>query len=319
MKIIVLDGFTLNPGDLSWEGLAQYGDVTNYDRTPPALIVERSKDAEILLTNKTPLDENTFSELPKLRYVGVLATGYDKVDVQAAARHNITVTNVPAYATCAVGQMTFALLLELCNRVYSHSTGVKDGRWSNNPDFCYWDYPGIELNGKTIGIIGYGSIGQQVARIAAAFDMNIIAYDISPTEQSYIKPKFVTLEELLEWSDVVSLHCPLTVETKEIICKETLNRMKRSAFLINTSRGALINEHDLADALNSDIIAGAGLDVLTNEPPEEDNPLFGAKNCFITPHIAWAAKEARQRLLNIAINNLKQFLEGRPINVVCQG
>ena len=317
MKIVVLDGYTLNPGDLSWEGLKKLGDLTVYDRTPVEHILERSKGAEILFTNKVPLGEDIFSQLPELKYVGVLATGYNVVDVEAAKKRNITVTNIPAYGTMSVAQMSFALLLELCNHVQEHSDAVHNGDWTHCEDFCFWKHPLIELADKTMGIIGFGRIGQQVADIAAAFGMNVIAYDISKSCQSHRKNfKWAELDELLREADVVSLHCPLFPGTKGIINTNSLSKMKKSAFLINTSRGHLVVDEDLAEALNNGVIAGAGLDVLSVEPPNEDNPLLKARNCIITPHIAWATKEARARLMNIAADNLKAFLEGEPVNVV---
>lgn len=327
MKIVVLDGFTLNPGDLSWNGLEGLGEATVYDRTPAELIVERSRGAEILLTNKTPLGENEFAQLPELKYIGVLATGYNVVDIENAKKRNIIVTNIPTYGTSSVAQMTFALILELCNHVQEHSNAVHRGDWSKSKDFCFWNYPLIELADKTIGIIGFGRIGQQVGKIAEAYGMNVLAYDpykepyksnqTNKSEQNKCANfKWVELGELFRESDVVSLHCPLFPETKGIINKDSLDKMKKSAFLINTSRGPLVADKDLAEALNSGRIAGAGLDVLSEEPPEADNPLLSAKNCLITPHISWATYEARARLMNIAEDNLKAFIENKPINVV---
>lgn len=317
MNIIVLDGYTLNPGDLSWRELEKIGNLTIYDHTPLDKIVERAKDAEVLFTNKTPLTRMDLSEFPKLKYIGVLATGYNVVDIEAAKKENITVTNIPTYGTRSVAQMTFAILLEMTQHVQRHSDSVYDGEWSSCRDFCYWKYPLIGLEGKTIGIIGFGRIGQSVADVAEAFGMNVLAYDANKSDQSQRKNfKWAELNELLSLSDVVSLHCPLFPETKGIINKETLRKMKKSAFLINTSRGPLIVDEDLAEALNRDVIAGAGLDVLSEEPPKSDNLLFTAKNCLITPHISWATKEARSRLMDIAVDNLKKFLDGNPQNVV---
>lgn len=317
MKIVVLDGFTLNPGDLNWDGFRGLGDVTIYDRTLPEQVLERSRGAEILIINKIQLNEEIFSKLPDLKYVGVLATGYNVVDVAAAKERGIIVTNIPTYGTKSVAQMAFALLLELCHHVQEHSDAVRRGAWSECKDFCFWNYPLVELEGKTMGIIGFGRIGQQTADIAAAFGMNILAYDSFKSDQSHRENfKWAELPELFAESDVVSLHCPLFPETKGIINMESLKKMKKSAFIINTSRGPLIVDEDLAEALNTGIIAGAGIDVLSVEPPPKNNPLLSAKNCIITPHISWATKEARERLMNIAVDNLKAFLSGNPINVV---
>ena len=317
MKIVVLDGYTLNPGDISWNNLRQLGEVIIYDRTSAEKIIERSKDAEILLTNKTPLDAATLSQLPLLQYIGVLATGYNVIDISKAIELGITVSNVPGYGTDSVVQLTFALLLELCNHVQEHSDVVRNGKWSRSPDFSFWDYPLTELAGKTIGIIGFGNIGKKVADIATAFGMNILATSRTQTDQSgRSKFKWVHIDDLLVNSDVVTLHCPLLPETKGLINKVSLQKMKRSAFLLNTSRGPLVVDKHLAEALNNGIIAGAGLDVLSMEPPRENNSLFKAKNCIITPHIAWATKESRQRLMNIAVDNVKAFNNGNSVNVV---
>jgi glycerate dehydrogenase len=317
MKIVVLDGLTLNPGDLSWDGLYHLGDVEIHDRTFGEQIIERSKGAEILFTNKTPLGEDEFAQLPDLKYIGVLATGYNIVDIEAAKKRNITVTNIPAYSTNSVAQMTFALILELCLHVQEHSNAVHSGDWVNSPDFSFWKTPLIELADKTMGIIGFGSIGQQVAKVAEAFGMKVIAAKSSNSNSgNNTNVKRVDLDELLRESDIVSLHCPLFPSTKGIINKGNIEKMKKSAFLINTARGPLIVEEDLAEALNSGRIAGAGVDVLSTEPPKADNPLLTAKNCLITPHISWATFEARTRLMNMAVDNLKAFLQGNPINVV---
>ena len=317
MKLVVLDGYTLNPGDLNWEGIKKFGDLEVHDRTPESQIVERCQGAEIIFTNKTPLRESVLSQLPDLKYIGVLATGYNVVDVDYAKTRGIAVANVPGYGTASVVQMTFALLLELCQHVQSHSDSVRQGDWAASPDFCYWNYPLIELEGKTIGIIGFGSIGQKVADIATAFGMNIIGFSRTRSDQSHRKNfKWAELNDLLKESDVVSVHCPLFPETQGIINKDSLRLMKRTAFFLNTSRGPLMVDQDLADALNEGIIAGAGIDVLSVEPPSADNPLFKAKNCLITPHIAWATKEARSRLMGIAENNLSSFLNQKPINIV---
>ena len=317
MKIVVLDGYTLNPGDLSWEALQKLGDVTIYDRTPADDVVERAKDAEIVFTNKTPMNEAILTSLPKLKFIGVLATGYNIVDVDAARQCGIVVSNVPGYGTTSVVQLTFALLLELTLHVQRHSDAVMDGKWARSADWCFWDYPLIELADKTLGIIGFGRIGEKVADVATAFGMNVIGSKRHQTNQSHRKNfRWAEIPELLEQSDVVSIHCPLLPETQGLINTENLARMKRSAFLLNTSRGPIIVDQDLADALNHGIIAGAGIDVLSVEPPAVDNPLFTAKNCLITPHIAWATKEARSRLMDIAVNNLAAFLAGKPVNLV---
>jgi glycerate dehydrogenase len=317
MKIVVLDGYTLNPGDLSWDNLKAIGEVVIYDRTPPGEILERSKDAEILFTNKTPLKEETLNALPYLKYIGVLATGYNVVDIEAANRRGIVVTNVPSYSTFSVAQLTFALLLELCLHVQRHSDTVFSGKWASSIDFSFRDFPLIELAGKTIGIIGFGSIGQTVANIAASFGMNVISFSRTKTDQTQRADfKWVTIDELFEKADVVTLHCPLVPETKGLVNIGYLKKMKKSAFLLNTSRGPVIIEEDLAYALNNDLIAGAGVDVLSLEPPSADNPLLKAKNCIITPHFAWATREARVRLMNIAIDNLSHFLGNTPVNVV---
>lgn len=317
MKIVILDGYTLNPGDLSWDELKKFGGVIIHDRTPADKVVERAEGAEIVFTNKTPLSADTLSKLPSLKYIGVLATGYNIVDTEVAKAKGIMVTNVPGYGTTSVVQLTFALLLELCFHVQRHSDSVMEGKWARSADWCYWDYPLVELSGKTIGIIGFGRIGQQVGDVATSFGMNIIGNSRHWTDESH-RPNFRWAEvpELLAQSDVVSIHCPLFPETKGLINKESLQSMKSYAFLINTSRGPIIVDEDLADALNNDVIAGAGIDVLSVEPPPKDNPLFTAKNCIITPHIAWATKEARARLMGAAVSNLSSFLNGNPVNVV---
>lgn len=317
MKIVVLDGFTLNPGDLSWDAIKKIGNLVVYDRTAPDQIIERSDDAEIILTNKTPLSSVTIGMLHKVRYIGVLATGFNIVDIEAAKARGIIVTNIPTYGTYSVAQMVFALLLELCHHVQAHSEAVKNGEWSNGPDFCFWKHPLIELKDKTLGIIGFGKIGKQVAVIGQALGMQIIAYDSFQQEPDQLDNfQWVEMEEVLKRSDVVSLHCPLTKETEKMINRNTLRKMKTSAFIINTSRGGLIDDQDLAEALKDGLIAGAALDVLSSEPPKSDNPLLSSPNCIITPHIAWATKEARQRLMNIAACNLDSFIAGVPINVI---
>jgi len=317
MKIVVLDGFTLNPGDLSWEGIEKLGDITIYDRTTPEEIVNRACECEIILTNKTPLNMETLEKLPKLKYIGVLATGYNVVDVKAANELGIIVTNTPAYGTMAVAQFVFALLLEICHHVGKHNEVVKQGDWSNCKDFSFWNYPLIELAGKTMGIIGMGRIGMASATIALAFGMNILAYN--PSKNKSLESdsfKYVELDKLYELADVVNLHCPLNETTSGMINKESISKMKDGVIIINTSRGPLIVEQDLADALNSGKVAGAAVDVMSQEPAQENNPLMLAENCIITPHIAWAPKESRQRLMNIAVDNLVQFIGKKPINVV---
>ncbi|MDD4139473.1 MAG: D-2-hydroxyacid dehydrogenase [Clostridiaceae bacterium] len=317
MKIVVLDGYTLNPGDLSWDGLKDLGDVTIHDYTPADQIVARAQDAEILFTNKTPLTAATLAQLDKLTYIGVLATGYNVVDVKAAAARGVAVTNIPTYGTSSVAQMVFALLLELCHHVQLHSDAVRGGEWSASRDFCFWKTPLVELQGKTIGIVGFGRIGRQVAKIADAFGMRVLAQDkFQGPAPDLADFRWAELDELLAQSDVVSLHCPLFPDTAGLINQETLARMKPSAFLINTSRGGLIVDQDLSDALNRNQIAGAALDVLSVEPPPADNPLLKAKNILVTPHISWATAEARARLMGIAVDNLKAYLAGKPVNVI---
>jgi glycerate dehydrogenase len=317
MKIVVLDGYTLNPGDLSWDELKKFGEVTVYDRTPAEQVVERAAGAEIVFTNKTPVNEASINQLAGLRFIGVLATGYNIVHTDAAKAKGIVVANVPGYGTASVVQHTFALLLELCLHVQRHSDAVMEGKWSGAKDFCFWNYPLVELAGKTMGIIGFGTIGKQVGDVATAFGMNIIGNSRHRTDQSQRKNfKWADVPELLQQSDVVSIHCPLFPETKGLINKDSLRLMKKSAFLLNTSRGPIVVDKDLADALNHDVIAGAGIDVLSVEPPPANNPLIGARNCIITPHIAWATKEARERLMHASAQNLAAFVQGRPVNVV---
>ncbi len=314
MKLVVLDGYTLNPGDLSWDGLHSLGELVIYDRTSPDEIVARAYEADLVFTNKTPLTKETLEQLPNLKYIGVLATGFNIVDIAAARELGVTVTNVPTYSTQSVAQFVFALLLALSHRVELHSEAVHQGEWSNSLDFCFTKSPLIDLENKTIGIIGYGRIGERVAQIAKAFGMNILVAESRTTSTSNV-PR-VGWERLFIESDVITLHAPLTADTKEMINSEVLKLMKPSAFLINTGRGGLINEHDLAAALHNGVIAGAALDVLTVEPPAADNPLLTAPNCMITPHIAWATLEARTRLMTITIDNVRAFLDGTPINVV---
>lgn len=317
MKIVVLDGFTLNPGDLCWEEFEKLGELKVYDRTNLDEIVDRAYDCEIILTNKTPLSMDTLKKLPKIKYIGVLATGYNVVDVKAAKEMGIIVTNTPAYGTNSVAQFVFALLLEICHHVGEHNEVVRKGAWTNSKDFCFWNYPMIELAGKTMGIIGMGRIGVVTSTIALAFGMNVLAYNPSKKESLISDTfKYVELDQLYEGADVISLHCPLFEETKGIINKDSIKKMKDGVIIINTSRGPLIVEEDLAHALNSGKVAGVGLDVMSVEPVQMDNPLMSAKNCLITPHIAWAPKESRERLMNIAVDNLAQFIKGRPINIV---
>lgn len=315
MKIVVLDGHTLNPGDLSWSQLQALGEVTIHPRTSPDQVVCRATGAQALLTNKVVLGARELDSLPSLRYIGVLATGYNVVDTVAAKAHKVVVTNVPAYSTASVAQMVFSHILNLAQRVGAHSNSVIQGRWTSSPDFCFWDSPQVELAGKTLGIVGLGRIGETTARIGQAFGMRVIAHVRTPRSlPAGIAP--VGLEELFRTSDVLSLHCPLTAETQGLINRERLAWMKPSAFLINTGRGGLIHEVDLAEALRTGRIAGAGLDVLSTEPPNPDNPLLTAPNCFITPHIAWATQEARSRLMSTAVSNLVAFQNGNPVNIV---
>ncbi|MBT3383595.1 MAG: D-2-hydroxyacid dehydrogenase [Prolixibacteraceae bacterium] len=315
MKVVVLDGYALNPGDLSWSGIEKFGDCTFYDRTPPELTIERAKNADVVTTNKVIFDKNIIRQLPNLKYIGVLATGYNVVDVQAAKEAGITVTNIPAYSTASVAQMVFSHILNFAQNVSDHANSVSAGDWAKSIDFAYWKTTQIELVGKTLGIIGFGQIGQAVAKIGLAFGMKIIFNNRSNKKVDFDASQ-VDLENLLAKSDFISINCPLTAENKGFINTSTIEKMKPTAFLINTGRGPLINEQDLADALNAGKIAGAGLDVLSVEPATADNPLPKAKNCFITPHIAWATFEARTRLMNIASENLKAFIEGKPKNVV---
>ena len=314
MKIVVLDGHTLNPGDLSWDKLNQLGEVTIYDRTEPSNVLERASCADIVLVNKTILNREIIEKLHNLKYIGILATGYNVVDLDAAEEKNIIVTNVPNYSSNSVAQLVFAFILEFCNHVGEHGNSTKNGEWFNSKDFCYWKYPIMELNGKNIGIIGYGNIGKKVALLAEAYGMNIMIYSKSKVENPNLNQ--VTLQELLTKSDFITIHCPLNQETRGLINVDSLGMMKSSAYLINTSRGPIINEKDLAFALDAHSIAGAGLDVISIEPPKENNALFLAKNCIITPHIGWASKESRGRLLDIAMENIKGFIDGKFQNVI---
>ncbi len=317
MKIVVLDGHTLNPGDLNWEGLKELGETVVYDRTPTELTVERIADAEIVITNKTAIDRKVLDACPALRYVGVLATGYNVVDVEAAKERGIAVTNIPDYGTGAVAQFAIALLLEISHGIGEHDRSVKNGEWSASPDFCYWKQPLMELEGKTMGIIGFGRIGRRTGRIAQALGMRVLASGSRRRpELESDTMKYVEMNELMETSDVISLHCPLTEKTKGVINRDSIARMKDGVIIINTSRGPLIVEQDLAEALNSGKVRAAGLDVVSTEPVSSDNPLLSARNCIITPHIAWAPIEARGRLMDIAVENLRRFLAGTPVNVV---
>ena len=318
MKIIVLDGYGLNPGDLNWNGFEELGELTVYDRTSPSELMERAAGAEVLVTNKTLITADNIEALPELKYIGVLATGYNVVDIDAARAHGIVVTNIPAYSTASVAQMVFAHILNITQRVGYYANENRQGRWTKNADFCYWDTPLLELEGKIMGVVGFGNIGQATARIAQAFGMTVYVYTSKPQFALPSGMKKVELDELFAESDVVSLHCPLTPDTKEMVNAERLGKMKTSAILINTGRGPLVNEQDLADALNEGKIAAAGLDVLSVEPSVEGNPLLSARNCFITPHIAWATLEARTRLMEIAVQNLKSYLNGRTIHNVAE-
>jgi glycerate dehydrogenase len=315
-RIVVLDGYTLNPGDLSWEPLEQFGDCSIYERTPAEEIVARARPAEIVLTNKTQLSEKSIEQLPRLKYIGVLATGYNIVDITAAAERDIVVANVPTYGTDSVAQMVFAHLLNLTQRVGEHALSVRQGAWTACPDFCYWNWPLGELSGKTLGIVGLGRIGLATARIGLAFGMRILAHDPCVSETPQAEVALTDLDDLFRRSDVISLHCPLTDDNAGLVSADRLGLMKSTAMLINTSRGPLVDEQALADALNEGRIAGAGLDVLSVEPPPADNPLLRAENCFITPHIAWATHAARSRLLATAIDNVRAYLSGQPSNVV---
>lgn len=315
MKLVILDGYASNPGDVSWEELAAFGELTVYDRTAKDEVVPRIKDAEIVFLNKTPVDAAVFGQCSKLRMIGILATGYNIVDIAAAKAHGVTVCNVPGYSTGAVAQMTFALLLEMTQHVGEHSRAVHAGQWQNCPDFCFWNAPLTELAGKTLGVVGYGAIGQAVGNIAQAFGMRLLvtARHEKPVPEG---AEFVTLDELLSRADVVSLHCPQTAENLHMIDAAALAKMKDGAILLNTARGGLIDEQAVADALLRGKLAGYGADVVSKEPIAADNPLLTAPNCYLTPHIAWAPKEARLRLHHIAAENLRTFLDGNPQNVV---
>ena len=316
MKIVVLDGYTANPGDLSWRTLEETGELTVYDRTKPEETVERAKDTEIVLTNKVCLQKQEIEQLPKLKYIGVLATGYNVVDLEAAREHGIIVTNVPAYSTESVAQMVFAHLLTVTNRTEHYALLNHEGKWATSPDFCYWDTELTELSGKTFGIVGLGNIGRRVAAIAQAFGMKVVAYSRKPADALPTGIEKQTMEVLLRESDVVSLDCPLAPNTHHLINSQTIQIMKPSAILINTGRGPLVNDQDVADALKANRLRAYCADVLSEEPPRADNPLLQCENAFITPHIAWATKEARARLIDVASRNVNAFIEGQPVNVV---
>jgi glycerate dehydrogenase len=319
MKIVVLDGYTENPGDLSWEGLEKLGEVTVYDRTSYVeadIIAERIGDAEVAIINKTPISKATIDKCPNLKLIAVLATGYNVVDYNYAKEKGIPVVNVPTYGTQIVGQYAVGLLMEICSHYGHHDETVKAGKWENNADWCYWDYPMIELYGKTAGVIGLGRIGQSTAKILKAMDMKVLAYDTFQSEAGKALAEYVELDELLASSDVIFLHCPLFPATEGIINKDNIAKMKDGVIIINNSRGQLVVEQDLADALNSGKVYAAGLDVVSTEPIKGDNPLLKAKNCIITPHISWAAQAARQRIMDITVNNVKAFIDGEPVNVV---
>lgn len=317
MKIVVLDGYTLNPGDITWDGFKKQGELICYDRTPADKILERIADADVVITNKTPITKETLAAKPGIKYIGVLATGYNIVDVAAAKAKGILVTNIPTYGTTAVAQYVFALLLEVCHHVGHHAKTVADGRWAKSEDFCYWDYPLVELYGKTIGIVGFGRIGQNTAKIAVAFGMKVLAFDEFVNKSlETADVKYASLDEVLSKSDVISLHVPLFDSTKGMINKNSIAKMKDGVIIINTSRGPLVVEDDMVKALESGKVAGFGTDVVAVEPILASNPLPKAKNCLVTPHIAWAPRAARERLMNIAVDNLAAYAKGAPINVV---
>ena len=319
MKLVVLDGYTENPGDLSWEGLKEFGELTVYDRTSyveSPLIAERISNAEIVITNKTPISRTTIDKCPNIRLIAVLATGYNVVDYNYAAEKGIPVVNVPTYGTASVSQFSIALLLEICHHIGHHDKTVHEGKWAENADWCYWDYPLIELEGKTMGIIGFGRIGQAEGRIAKALGMNVIAYDLYPNESGRVIADYVTLDELFANSDVISLHCNLTPENTEMINRNNIAKMKDGVILLNNARGQLVNEADLADALASRKVAAAGLDVVSTEPIKADNPLLSVPNCIITPHISWAPKESRSRIMDSTVENIRAFIAGKPVHVI---
>ena len=319
MKIVILDGYVENPGDLSWAGLEALGSLTVYDRTPfsdDREILRRIGDAEVVLTNKTPLRKSVLEKAPKLKFISMLATGYNVVDAAAARELGIALSNIPTYGTDAVGQFAVALLLEICHHIGHHNKAVHEGRWEGSKDWCFWDYPLIELAGKTIGIIGLGRIGRKTAAIAAAMGMKVVAYDSAQNDEGRAVAEYVGIDELFASADVIALHCPLFPETEGIVCKANIDKMKDGVIIINNSRGQLVVEQDLADALNSGKVYAAGLDVVSSEPIKGENPLLHAKNCIISPHISWAPKESRQRLMDIAVANVKGYKNKKPINVV---
>ena len=316
MKIVVMDGKGVNPGDMSWKQIQQFGELIVYERTASEEIIDHVGDAEIVLTNKTVFDEDTIAKLKNVKYIGVLATGYNVVDLKAASKRGIVVTNIPAYSTDSVAQMTFAHILNVTNHVDHYARASRDGEWSRCPDFCYWDKPLVELAGKTIGIIGLGNIGMKVANIALDFGMNVIAYTSKEPKEIPNGINKASIDNILSDSDIISLHCPLTKQTRELINKDSIAKMKRSVIVVNTGRGPLVNEGDVANALHNGLIGAYCADVMCSEPPSADNPLFVEQNAYITPHVAWASKEARIRLMDIAEKNIHSFLSGKPINVV---
>lgn len=316
MKIVVMDGKGVNSGDMSWKQIQQFGELIVYERTASEEIIDHVGDAEIVLTNKTVFDEDTIAKLKNVKYIGVLATGYNVVDLKAASKRGIVVTNIPAYSTDSVAQMTFAHILNVTNHVDHYARASRDGEWSRCPDFCYWDKPLVELAGKTIGIIGLGNIGMKVANIALNFGMNVIAYTSKEPKEIPNGINKASIDNILSDSDIISLHCPLTKQTRELINKDSIAKMKRSVIVVNTGRGPLVNEEDVANALHNGLIGAYCADVMCSEPPSADNPLFVEQNAYITPHVAWASKEARIRLMDIAEKNIHSFLSGKPINVV---
>ena len=317
MKMVVLDGYTENPGDLSWDSLREFGELTVYDRTGSEdEVIERIGDAQVVFVNKVPISKRVLEACPNIRFISVLATGYNVIDCRAAAEKGIPVSNVPTYGTAAVAQFAIALLLEVCHHVAHHSQAVHQGRWASNPDWCFWDSPLIELQGKTMGIIGFGRIGQATGRIARALGMRVLATGSRPCPEGEAIAEYTDLDTLLANSDVIALHCPLFPETAGIINRETIAKMKDGVILLNSARGGLVVEQDLADALNSGKVAAAGLDVVSTEPIQGDNPLLKAKNCIITPHIAWGSKESRQRIMDCTVKNVQAFLAGKPVNTV---
>ena len=316
MKIVVMDGKGVNPGDMSWKQIQQFGELIVYERTASEEIIDHVGDAEIVLTNKTVFDEDTIAKLKNVKYIGVLATGYNVVDLKAASKRGIVVTNIPAYSTDSVAQMTFAHILNVTNHVDHYARASRDGEWSRCPDFCYWDKPLVELAGKTIGIIGLGNIGMKVANIALDFGMNVIAYTSKEPKEIPNGINKASIDNILSDSDIISLHCPLTKQTRELINKDSIAKMKRSVIVVNTGRGPLVNEGDVANALHNGLIGAYCADVMCSEPPSADNPLFVEQNAYITPHVAWASKEARIRLMDIAEKNIHSFVSGKPINVV---